>query len=161
MTFREGACVFMAGALGYPAIEITFRGRTHWSMGVAGGSCMLALYAISDRLKARRLHEKCTVGALAITTVEFLTGLVVNRLFKWNVWDYTKNRGNVLGQVCPAYTCLWFLICIPAYALCGFFRHGFNLTQDFQDGVRRFGGSRRGTLARRGFGFFRKLIANI
>ena len=49
-------------------------------------------------------------------------GCVVNRLLKWQVWDYSGRFGNLLGQVCPLYTGLWFLLCIPVYGLAGLVR---------------------------------------
>ena len=33
------------------------------------------------------------------------------------VWDYSRRKGNLLGQICPLYSALWFLLCIPVLPL--------------------------------------------
>ena len=43
-------------------------------------------------------------------------GLVVNLGLGWQVWDYGKEFGNFLGQICPLFSFYWFLLC---YALLG------------------------------------------
>jgi len=45
------------------------------------------------------------LGVAAITGVELAAGLLVNR--DYSVWDYRSQRGNILGQVCPAFMFLW------------------------------------------------------
>ena len=30
----------------------------------------------------------------------------------WNVWNYSLLPGNILGQICPLFTLLWFLLCL-------------------------------------------------
>ena len=42
--------------------------------------------------------------------VEFLSGCVLNLWLCLDVWDYSGLPGNVLGQICPAYGLLWFLL---------------------------------------------------
>ena len=44
--------LFCFGALGYGAIEVTFRGHTHWTMLVAGGLCLLLLEQVNLHLAA-------------------------------------------------------------------------------------------------------------
>lgn len=105
--------LFCFGALGYGAIEVSFRGHTHWTMLVAGGVCLLLLEQVNLHLAAWPLLVRCGIGALTITGVELAFGLVCNRALHWGVWDYSNQWGNLLGQVCPLYTFLWFLLCIP------------------------------------------------
>ena len=40
--------VFLLGAVIYNLVEVIFRGYTHWSMSVAGGSVLLIFYLLSD-----------------------------------------------------------------------------------------------------------------
>ena len=109
--------IYMLGAVSYGALEIAFRGQTHWSMLLAGGLCLTAIYAVSRRRKAS-LWQLCLAGGGIITGVEPAVGLVVNRLLGWNVWDYGDVPGNFLGQICPLYTALWVLLTVPALGLC-------------------------------------------
>jgi len=113
----EYACIFLAGGVIYGLLEMMWRGYTHWSMTVAGGVCVLSIHLLNHRMRERSMAFRCALGCAVITGVEFAAGVIVNLLLGWNVWDYSGMYGNVLGQVCPAFSCLWFLISFPA---CGF-----------------------------------------
>ena len=52
-----------------------------------------------------------------ITGIELVFGLVFNRVLQLGVWDYSAQWGNVLGQICPLFTFLWFLLCIPVFGM--------------------------------------------
>ncbi|MCI8649531.1 MAG: hypothetical protein HFG20_05380 [Anaerotruncus sp.] len=111
--FKEYATVYTIGSVAYSWLEVAWRGFTHWSMTLAGGVGFLLLYLTDWRLKGRSLLERAAAGCAVLTSVEFLFGCVVNKLLRLDVWDYSKERGNLFGQVCPLYTILWFLLCIP------------------------------------------------
>ena len=36
-------------------------------------------------------------------------GVVVNLWYGWHVWDYSREPGNLLGQICPLFSFIWFL----------------------------------------------------
>ena len=55
---------------------------------------------------------KAACGALVITLYEFAVGLIVNLWYHWNIWDYSQMPGNVLGQICPLFTLIWFFLCL-------------------------------------------------
>ena len=109
--------MFAIGAVGYEALEVLWRGNSHWTMGLAGGTCLLTFYRMWRYIKDLPVWRKCAIGAGVITGVEFCFGVVVNLVLKWNVWDYSGMRFNILGQVCALYTGLWFLLCIPVMKL--------------------------------------------
>lgn len=94
---------FLLGAVGYPALEVLTRGRTHWSMGIAGGLSTL-LIAQVRRLQRGLLLRSVLCGA-GITAIEYACGRVWNRDFR--VWDYRRMPLNLRGQVCLPYTALW------------------------------------------------------
>ena len=50
------------------------------------------------------------IGAVIVLVVEFMAGCVLNLWLGLDVWDYTGQPGNILGQVCPLFGLLWFLI---------------------------------------------------
>ena len=62
----EKSALFCLGALGFGCIELAWRGRTHWTMLLAGGLCMLALWALNERLGRWPLLARCAAGALVI-----------------------------------------------------------------------------------------------
>lgn len=119
---RRHGTIFCIGALGYCILELLWRQRTHWSMGIAGGVCLAGLKTLERRLKNRSLLPKCLAGSILITLVELLIGLWVNRIMGWGVWDYADQPLNLLGQICPLYSGLWFLLCMPIMKLFQWFR---------------------------------------
>ena len=114
---KEYSIVYLVGSVGYSAIEILWRGFTHWSMALTGGFCMVLLYRDNLKDRHRSLWKKCARGSAIITTVELTVGCIVNLILKLNVWDYSKIPFNVLGQICPLYSILWFFLCIPITSL--------------------------------------------
>ena len=95
--------IFVAGAVGYPLLELIYRKRTHYSMAVAGG-IGLCLVKIAASLPCIMIAKVALCG-LGITLIELLCGMIWNR--QYQVWDYRKIRLNYKGQVCLPYTLLW------------------------------------------------------
>lgn len=105
--------LFLFGGAGYGLIELIWRGHTHPSMVVTGGICFVILYSVNKWLKNRSIILRSAVSSAAITAVEFTVGVIVNLKLNLSVWNYSSYRFNILGQICPLYTCLWFLLSIP------------------------------------------------
>ena len=118
----EQAVIFAFGAINYLAIEILWRGHTHWTMAVAGGLCAMLIYVFNAEFNGMHWLYKCLVGAIIITSVELITGLIVNMTLKWDVWDYSQRAFNFLGQICLQYFVYWFLLCIPVVKLFDYFQ---------------------------------------
>ena len=110
-------CLFAIGGLTYTIIELLWRRRTHPSMFAVGGLCFQLMGSIHTRLRRRPLWVRCGLCSLAVTAVELVSGCILNRWLKLGVWDYSKQRGNLWGQVCLTYSCLWMLLSIPAAPL--------------------------------------------
>ncbi len=108
--------IYAAGGLLYGLIEILWRGWTHWSMVLCGGLCFLMMYLISGLPLC--LVKKCVLSSAAICTAEFYTGCLVNLRLGWNVWDYSAEGLNLLGQICPRFALLWLLLSVPGLWLC-------------------------------------------
>jgi uncharacterized membrane protein len=83
-------------------------------MFFAGGISFLLLGKLS-RVKNVPLIVRGILGALIITGVELVTGLIFNRSFE--VWDYRAVPMNFLGQICLPFTVLWVPISIGAMIL--------------------------------------------
>lgn len=108
--------LWLTGGIAYFYMEIAFRGYSHYSMLICGGICFLLVgYAGRYILKSSRsiigaIAAIMVVGMLIITTVEFFTGVLVNLVFRLNVWDYSEQKYNVMGQICLMYSALWSLL---------------------------------------------------
>ena len=109
--------VFILGGMAYGLMEVLFRGHTHWSMVITGGACVLTLYLIMDWTMNLPLVVAALAGAGIITFYEFCVGMLVNVSFGWHVWDYSSMPGNILGQICPLFTGLWFSMCLVFFGL--------------------------------------------
>ncbi len=97
---------FLLGAVGYPALEVLWRGRTHPSMALAGGLGAAMIHRIHQTdLPALGKSLLCGAG---ITAIEAACGLLWNR--QYQVWDYRRMPLNWRGQVCVPYTALWCLL---------------------------------------------------
>ena len=121
----EFLIVYLLGALGYGALEILWRGGTHWTMLLTGGLCFLLIYLTATRLRLP-LWKLCPLCALEVTAVELLTGLLVNRALGWAVWDYSALPLNLGGQICLLYSLYWLALSLPAAVLCRALRRLFS-----------------------------------
>ncbi len=55
--------------------------------------------------------------ALCITLIEYIAGLIFIKGMKIKLWDYSKNRGNIQGIICPLYTFFWYVLSAVYYFL--------------------------------------------
>ena len=97
-TLLDRALIFGTGASFYSLLETVWRGYTHWSMGVTGGLVLLTVYT-AERQTHRTIWQRCLRSAGIITAYEFAVGCLVNLRLGWQVWDYSAQPGNILGQI--------------------------------------------------------------
>ncbi|WP_077610607.1 putative ABC transporter permease [Clostridium sp. Marseille-P2415] len=103
--------LFGVGGVLYNLLEILFRGWSHWTMFILGGVCFVCIGLINELIPwCTPLWKQMLIGMAIITYFEFITGCVVNIWLGWDVWDYSNLPGNVLGQICPQFSLLWFWI---------------------------------------------------
>lgn len=117
----EYPAVFALGGAAYGLLEILWRGWTHWTMLICGGVCFTLMYLIDTTPLDHA--RKCIMCAAAITTVEFLTGCIVNLKLGMNVWDYSTMPFDLLGQICPQFVLMWLCLSVPGLRLCRALRH--------------------------------------
>ena len=119
------------GFWGYPFLEILFRGWSHWSMALAGGICFGLMGLVSDTLYRYRLPVRAMASAVTVLFVEFIFGCIFNLGMQLHIWDYSRELGNLAGQIClqsiykiqPSHwgaltdkaICVWFLILHPRH----------------------------------------------
>ena len=97
------------------ALELLWRGWTHGSMFLAGGSCFLLLGKLNKTQPRLPTPLRAVAGAGIITMVELLTGLLTNR--DYSVWDYRQMPGNFHGQICLPFSLLWVPVSLGAMVL--------------------------------------------
>ncbi|MBQ8621089.1 MAG: hypothetical protein IJ422_02120 [Oscillospiraceae bacterium] len=115
MKFAKNTALFSLGGAGYVGLELLWRGWSHYSMFLAGGSAFLLLGVLQRRGKAIPMPLRAAAGALAITAVELTAGLIFNR--NYGVWDYRNLPMNFQGQICLPFTLLWYPLSAGAMVL--------------------------------------------
>lgn len=116
--------LLFVGGLLYISIELLWRGHTHWTMFVLGGICFYYIGLVNEDFTwDMSLIKQMLIGAVAITALELLFGVIVNGVYKLNVWDYSNIPFNFLGQICLPYSILWFFISLPAIVLDDYLRY--------------------------------------
>lgn len=115
-TVRMIPIAFVAGALGYMGLELAFRGRTHYSMGLAGGICASALFALYGAVEMPPLAAYLA-GAVLITAVELVFGMIFNVKLGLRVWDYSTVPLNFRGQICLRFSLVWGALGLGIWAV--------------------------------------------
>lgn len=108
--------LWLTGGIVYFYMEIAFRGYSHYSMLICGGICFLVVGSAGRRILENSrsalwaVIEIMVSGMMIITSIELFTGVIVNMIFHWNVWDYSEQKYNVMGQICLSYSLLWSVL---------------------------------------------------
>ena len=111
---RKCTLLFTIGGVLYAGIEILWRGRTHFSMVIAGGVCFVIFEGITRWLRGKSLILQSLIAALSVTFVELIFGVIFNLGLGMKVWDYSREPFNFLGQICLLYSFLWFVLALVA-----------------------------------------------
>lgn len=98
------------GGLVYMGIEILWRGHTHWTMGVLGGICFVAIGLLDEVQQHPPMLLQMVQGACLVTAIEFLSGVVLNIWLGLDIWDYSTMPLNLWGQVCLPFAVAWFFL---------------------------------------------------
>lgn len=115
----EVLTIFLTGGIVYFYAEILMRGYSHISMFLLGGLCFFLVGKLGNKLLRKNYsfaYKIILIMALSgtiITTLEFITGMIVNRYMGLGVWDYSYMKYNYLGQICLMYSGLWCILGLP------------------------------------------------
>jgi uncharacterized membrane protein len=117
------------GALGgtiYYTFEMVFRGFSHWSMFLLGGLCMVFFAQQGLWMKWEDPLWKQVLRCVAFVTAgEFISGIIVNKWLGWNVWDYSDQPFQIMGQICAPFTILFSGLCVLGIFLAGYLLYWF------------------------------------
>ena len=112
------------GGLIYVLLELIWRGYSHWTMFLLGGTCFVLLGLINEILDwDMPLTLQMLIGCTVITALEFITGCVVNLWLGWNVWDYSDIKFNILGQISLFSSIGWYFISLVGITLDDWLRY--------------------------------------
>lgn len=109
--------------IGYPALELLYRGRTHPAMALAGGVSLAGLKALCPLTLRWPLWRAGLLGSAGITILEYRLGRRFNR--RYQIWDYRRMPLNVRGQVCPQFSAAWWGLSAAALGVMRLARRGY------------------------------------
>lgn len=121
------ASLFSIGGVLYYFIEIICRGFSHWTMILVGGICFILIGLINETILTRNmpLIEQMLISCMMITGVEFIAGVILNRILNLNIWDYSDRPFNILGQICLKNSIYWFWLSLVGIVLDDYIRYLF------------------------------------
>ena len=110
-------CVYYLIEIVYRSViagQITF---PHPSMIIVGGLCGISVGAINqlERFYDMRIRTQAVIGAVLTLVIEFIAGCVLNLWMGLNIWDYSGQPFNIMGQVCVLFGVIWY--CIMPFAI--------------------------------------------
>ncbi len=115
MEWKKRTLLGLLGGGAYVGLELLWRGRSHWSMFLTGGTCFLLIGHLGELDHPAPRAVQGVLGAGIVTAAELGVGLLVNRDFR--VWDYRGMPLSFLGQICLPYSLLWIGVSVLALYL--------------------------------------------
>lgn len=116
--------LFIIGGLVYVIMELLFRGRSHISMFFVGALCFIIIGSLNEFYTWQMsVISQMFISSIVITILEFICGLIVNVWLGLNVWDYSNQPYNLMGQICLLFTNLWFFISLIGIVLDDYLRY--------------------------------------
>lgn len=102
--------LLLVGGTAYYVIEVLARGFSHWTMFLVGGICFILIGLINEITPKIALLKQMGISAIIITLIEFISGCILNIWLGLNIWDYTDEPFNFLGQINLKHSLYWFLL---------------------------------------------------
>ena len=79
------------------------------------GSGVVVLYGVSNiplgiDSQVWDIVARIAFIGVGMTLIEFIAGLIFIKGFKVKLWDYSNQKGNIMGIICPLYSLIWVLV---------------------------------------------------
>ena len=120
---------FILGIIGgavYVLLEMLWRGYSHWTMFLLGAVCFILIGLVNEVFEwDTPLILQMLFGCAIITALEFITGCIVNLWLGWEVWDYSRYKFNVLGQISLRSSVGWYFLSLVGIVLDDYIRYWF------------------------------------
>ena len=120
---------FILGIIGgaiYVLLEMLWRGFSHWTMFLLGAVCFILIGLVNEVFEwDTPLLLQMLCSCAIITTLEFITGCIVNLWLGWDVWDYSQYKFNILGQISLCSSVGWYFLSFVGIVLDDYIRYWF------------------------------------
>ena len=122
----EYLVLWAVGGCIYYGIEVLFRGFSHISMFMLGGLCM-QFFTWQGRLTEWQdaLPRQITRCTIFVVSMEFITGIIVNKWYHLAVWDYSDMPLQLWGQRWVPFALIFSFLCTMGILLSGYLLHWF------------------------------------
>ena len=113
--------LWAVGGCIYYGAELLFRGFSHWTMFVLGGIC-LVFFAVQGRLVHWEdpLWRQVLRCLLFVISMEFITGIILNKWLRLEIWDYSRLPFQLFGQICLPFAIIFSGFCAVGILLRGY-----------------------------------------
>ena len=123
-TIIEYLILFLVGGITYYMIEILWRGYSHYTMMLLGGICFSLIGLLNEGYNYdMSLRKQMFISAIIITVLEFIFGIILNKILGLGIWDYSDMPFNLMGQICLPFTILWFFLSLVAIVVDDYIRY--------------------------------------
>lgn len=102
--------LLLTGGTLYYCIELMARGFSHWTMLFVGGICFILIGIINEIMPKIPLVWQMILSAVIITAVEFVSGCILNIWLGLDIWDYSDETFNLIGQISLKHSIYWFFL---------------------------------------------------
>ena len=103
--------LLIIGGIIYYGVELLWRGHSHWTMMIVGGLSFIFCGIINEILSWNTpFWIQCIIGSICITTIEFISGCIINLECGLGVWDYSNLPLNIMGQICILFSFFWVIL---------------------------------------------------
>lgn len=121
------ALLFIVCGAFYYFIEVLYRGYSHWSMFILAGICGVFFIDTPNNIYTFDLDYaiQIAISTVLCTIAEGLTGIYVNIIHDWHVWDYSNLPFTFFcGQCNLFFVAAWALLigCVGIF-LCDAFNY--------------------------------------
>lgn len=80
------------------------------------GLCITSMVIVLDSIHVN-MAFLIIVATVVISTIEYLTGYLLEKLFKTKYWDYTEDPFNFHGRICFHFSVIWGITSVAVVRL--------------------------------------------
>lgn len=105
-------CESLVGFKGISALSLC--GWTSLWMFPIGGLCgvIISIFNEHPQYNKLKMWQQTIIGGSLITAVELFSGIFFNIFLKLNLWDYSHDKFNFMGQICLQNCIMWYLLSV-------------------------------------------------
>ena len=119
---RKDLTIFTLMGICYVFIEVAFSslvslkpaliGQSSLWMFLVGGLLGFTLGKMNEIKTTRNLIYPLNIfaGAAMITIIELISGIILNKLLGFDIWDYSSAKYNFLGQIDLIHSTCWVIL---------------------------------------------------